>query len=289
MIEPVSDTEPRTGAARPRDAGGQVLVWMRDEFEALRRQVHALASSVAQQRAMLSELGGSRAAELSTSLAELEGCAAALRNEAARLQSIEHSLGDRLAVVVGEAVAQQVGEVSLKGIETLLQDRLTDVVADAVRPQLRAAIAARLPEIVNEVVQPQVKAALADIQGCTTELREEYARLRALRDDLMTRFPRLVETSVDRALERHAATAPSPTVPVSSTPAPASTTPARSAMGRWPRGVREPGRPRSRPAGGSGSSGRRAAPGGGRTPRAARWCTPGCRPGPPSPGAGPPR
>ena len=77
---------------------------------------------------------------------------------------------------MGEAVAQQVGEVSLKGIEDLLQDRLTDVVADAVRPQLRAAIAARLPELVNEVVQPQVKAALAELHGCTTELRDEYAR-----------------------------------------------------------------------------------------------------------------
>jgi DNA-binding SARP family transcriptional activator len=178
---------------------------MRDEFEALRRQVHALAASVGQQRAMLSELGGSRVAELTTSLAELEGCAAALRNEAARLQSIERSLGDRLAVVVSEAVSQQVGEVSLKGIETLLQDRLTDVVADAVRPQLRAAIAARLPELVNEVVQPQVKAALAELHGCTTELRDEYARLRALREDLMVGFPKLVEGSVERAVARQAA------------------------------------------------------------------------------------
>ena len=54
----MSDTEPGPGPARPRDAGGQVLVWMRDEFEALRRQVHALATSVAQQRAMLTDLGG---------------------------------------------------------------------------------------------------------------------------------------------------------------------------------------------------------------------------------------
>ena len=239
MIVAVSDTEPRTGATRPRDAGGQVLVWMRDEFEALRRQVHALATSVAQQRAMLNELGGNGVAELSTSLAELEGCAAALRNEAARLQSIEHSLGDRLAAVVSDAVAQQVGEVSLKGIETLLQDRLTDVVADAVRPQLRAAIAARLPEIVNEVVQPQVKAALADLQGCTTELREEYARLRALRDDLMVRFPRLVESSVDRALERHAGGLVSP-APAASDPAAPFVSAAASAPGR-------PSPPRRRP------------------------------------------
>ncbi|MEA2686039.1 MAG: hypothetical protein QOE93_1234, partial [Actinomycetota bacterium] len=193
-----------------------MLVWMRDEFEALRRQVHALATSVAQQRAILTDLGGDRVADLTTSLAELEGCAAALRNEAGRLQSIERTLGDRLAAVVTEAVSQQVGEVSLKGIEELLQDRLTDVVADAVRPQLRAAIAARLPELVNEVVQPQIKAALSEIHGCTTELREEYARLRTLRDDLLVRVPRLVESSVDRAFERHAAavaSAPPATAP----------------------------------------------------------------------------
>ncbi len=255
MIVGVSDVEPRGGPGRPRDAGGQVLVWMRDEFEALRRQVHALASSVAQQRAMLSELGGNRVAELATSLAELEGCAAALRNEAARLQSIERNLGDRLAAVVGQAVSQQVGEMSLKGVDTLLQDRLTDVVADAVRPQLRAAIAARLPELINDVVQPQVKAALDELHGCTTELRDEYTRLRALGDDLAGRLPKLVELSVEAAVARQAAlftraasatrpsapataaaptavapaptaattpapTAPAPTVPAPPTPAP---------------------------------------------------------------------
>ncbi len=237
----MSDMEPGSGPARPRDAGSQVLVWMRDEFEALRRQVHALATSVAQQRAMLTELSGDRVAELTTSLAELEGCAAALRNEAARIQSSEHSLGDRLASVVSEAMAQhegspQVGDASLKAFEDLLQNRLTDVVADAIRPQLRAAIAARLPELVNEVVQPQVRAALAEIKGCTTELRDEYARLRALRDDLMVRFPRLVETAVERAMEHQvatikslAATPPTPPAPAavrpSATPPPASPVP----------------------------------------------------------------
>ena len=187
---------------------------MRDEFEGLRRQVHALSASVAQQRAMLMELGGSRVSELNTSLAELEGCAAALRNEASRLQGFEQALGDRLTDTVTTAisgiVSTEMGDVAVKGVEDLLRERLTDIVADAVRPQLRAAIAARLPELVTESVAPAVRSALQELEGSTTDLRQEYGRLQSLRDELTVLLPDLIDTAVRQAVARRMPAAPPP-------------------------------------------------------------------------------
>ena len=56
-----------------RENGARVLHWMRAEFDGVKSQLHAMASSLAHQQAIVSDLASNRVVDMNSALAELEG------------------------------------------------------------------------------------------------------------------------------------------------------------------------------------------------------------------------
>jgi len=156
-----------------RESGARILHWMRAEFDGMRSQLHALASSLAHQQALVSDLAGGRAKELNSALAELEGSATQLRTEATRMRR--------------DASGLQEDGNELRNESAKLRD-------------LERDLSERLPRVVAEVVQPELRAALQDVEVTSAGLRQEAAQLRSLHDDLTEQLPKLVEAAVFQAL-----------------------------------------------------------------------------------------
>jgi DNA-binding SARP family transcriptional activator len=156
-----------------RENGARVLHWMRAEFDGVKSQLHALASSLAHQQAVVADLAGSRGGEMNSALAELEGSATQLRTEASRMRRDAGGLQEDGAELRRESAR-------LREVEREMQERLPKVVADAVQPELRAA--------------------LREVEAITAGLREEASQLRAVRDGLHEQLPKLVEAAVREAL-----------------------------------------------------------------------------------------
>jgi DNA-binding SARP family transcriptional activator len=166
-------------AARPdggmlsRENGARVLHWMRAEFDGVKSQLHAMASSLAHQQALVADMAANRTGDMNGALAELEGSATQLRTEASRMRRDAGGLQEDGAELRRESAR-------LREIERDVSERLPKVVADAVQPELRAA--------------------LREVEAITAGLREEASQLRAVRDGLHTQLPRLVEAAVREAL-----------------------------------------------------------------------------------------
>ena len=175
-----------------RENGARVLHWMRAEFDGVKSQLHAMASSLAHQQAIVSDLASNRVVDMNSALAELEGSATQLRTEASRMRRDAGGLQEDGAELRRESAR-------LREIERDVSERLPQVVADAVQPELRAA--------------------LREVEAITAGLREEASQLRAVRDGLHEQLPRLVEAAVREALAAFVPAA----APTAATPVPAQT------------------------------------------------------------------
>ena len=179
------------GGMLSRENGARVLHWMRAEFDGVKSQLHAMASSLAHQQALVADLAGSRGGEMNHALAELEGSATQLRTEASRMRRDAGGLQEDGAELRRESA------------------RLREVERD---------MSERIPQVVAEAVQPELRAALREVEAITAGLREEAAQLRAVRDGLHQQLPKLVEAAVREALANF--TPPPAVVPSSSGGAP---------------------------------------------------------------------
>jgi DNA-binding SARP family transcriptional activator len=178
------------GAMLSRENGARVLHWMRAEFDGVKSQLHAMASSLAHQQALVADLAANRGVDMNGALAELEGSATQLRTAASRMRRDAGGLQEDGAELRRESAR-------LREIERDVSERLPQVVADAVQPELRAA--------------------LREVEAITAGLREEASQLRAVRDGLHEALPRLVEAAVREALANFApAAAPAAPVPAPS-------------------------------------------------------------------------
>ena len=151
-----------------RENGARVLHWMRAEFDGVKAQLHAVASSLAHQQAVVADLAANRGADMNSAMADIEGSVTALRTEASRMRRDAGGLQEDGAELRRESAR-------LREIEREMNERLPQVVADAVQPELRAA--------------------LREVEAITAGLREEASQLRAVRDGLHEQLPRLVEAA----------------------------------------------------------------------------------------------
>jgi DNA-binding SARP family transcriptional activator len=171
------------GAFLSRENGTRILHWMRAEFDGLRSQLQAVASGLAHQQALVADLAGSRANDLNSALAELEGSATQLRTEASRMR-------------------RDAGGLQEDGAELRRE-------SSRIR-ELEREMTERLPQVVAEAVQPELRAALREVEAITAGLREEAAQLRGVRDGLAEQLPRLVDAAVRQALAGFTLPAPAP-------------------------------------------------------------------------------
>jgi DNA-binding SARP family transcriptional activator len=189
-------TQHQGGGMMSRENGARVLHWMRAEFDGVKAQLHAVASSLAHQQAVVADLAANRGADMNSAMADLEGSVTALRTEASRMRRDAGGLQEDGAELRRESAR-------LREIEREMNERLPQVVADAVQPELRAA--------------------LREVEAITAGLREEASQLRAVRDGLNEQLPRLVEAAVREALASFsppAAPAPTPITPAQAQTAP---------------------------------------------------------------------
>ncbi|HUQ63477.1 MAG TPA: BTAD domain-containing putative transcriptional regulator [Acidimicrobiales bacterium] len=176
------------------DPAALVVAWLRRGFDGLHVEVQQLASAIEQQQAdlirmseaqsaltriaesqaLLGQAVESQSSEINVSLAELEGCAAQLRNEASNLQRLR----DELSVGIG-----------------------------AVLLELREALTAELAGIVAQAVEPVVGAAVVDLSARIDEaqtrieqLDDPMVALRMVTDELNQRVPAIVREAVRSAL-----------------------------------------------------------------------------------------
>jgi DNA-binding SARP family transcriptional activator len=166
-----------------RESGARILHWMRAEFDALRSQLQAVASGLAHQQALVSDLTGGQGKELNRALAELEGSSTQLRTEASRMRR--------------DATGLQEDGAELRNEAAKLRD-------------LERKMTERLPQVVAEAVQPELRAALLEIEAMTAGLREEAGTLRAEREGLAQQLPAIIEAAVLQALAAHGPVAPAP-------------------------------------------------------------------------------
>ncbi|HEX2273781.1 MAG TPA: BTAD domain-containing putative transcriptional regulator [Acidimicrobiales bacterium] len=212
--EPVMDEapppEPEEAQAPPpapgRDPATEVLLWLRGEFDYVNGQIQALSDRLARQEAAVRAVAETRQEELEVSLAELEGCAAQLRNEAAGLREMRAHLAQSLPQLVAEAAAPAV------------TDTVSGAVAGAVA-EVRAAVAELggalsevLPRAVAQAVTPPAPAepavlpppAEAAVAGPDdAEGTDPLSQLHQAQDEAAEWFMIVVDEAVRRAVERH--------------------------------------------------------------------------------------
>jgi DNA-binding SARP family transcriptional activator len=91
--------------------------------------------------------------DLTASLADLEGCAAEMRAETARMRSLREVVAERLPEAVMGAV-QSVLDENVVG-------QLPDLLARLVKPAVQDAVAAPIPAALSELVEPALQRVLA--------------------------------------------------------------------------------------------------------------------------------
>jgi len=89
------------------DPAAEVLAWLRGEFDEVNANLQSLANRLGRQEETVLRITGSQETELNSTLAELEGCTAHLRNEAATLRETRAQLGQSLPRLVAEADASR--------------------------------------------------------------------------------------------------------------------------------------------------------------------------------------
>ena len=86
--------------------------------------------------------------ELSVTLAEVEGTAAELRQEAAKIRGLRDIVAQRLPETILSAIGPQ--------LEDVLASRFPRMVADVLDPAVREVLGAQLPSLVAAAVQPEI-------------------------------------------------------------------------------------------------------------------------------------
>jgi DNA-binding SARP family transcriptional activator len=196
--------------AEQADPAAEVLAWLRGEFDDVNASIHALSDRVARQEAAAAQVASSQAAEVNVSLAELEGSAARLRNEAAALAGTGTAIEKALPALVADAVAP----VLAAGMQGAVHELRAAV------SELGAALAEALPGAVADAVVPAVAAATP---------------APAAADDAPAVLARVVDDAVRQAVERWLTTLGPPPAPPAPPPraavteAPATAAPAEAA------------------------------------------------------------
>ena len=195
--------------AEPAQSGSrtEILQWFESAFDELRNELHALASTVTRQQAMLAELLDSREAELrvvmvAESLPELVGEAAAkaLTDQSDGLaEVVADSLDDFRASM---AAADLSSVAVMDGMRELL--RRVEVTAEINAEEARYEGAARLESLkgsFSRQLKP-VTAAITEIADYIAEAEErEAARTRALKASV-TRQLQPLAAAVEAAMDR---------------------------------------------------------------------------------------
>jgi hypothetical protein len=189
------------------DSRSEILRWFEDAFDELRNELHAVASTVTRQQAMLAELLDSREAELrvvmvAESLPELAG-------EAAGKAVAEHSV-NLAEVVAGNLddfratveASEQANVGLMDGMRELLHR--IELTADLNAEDARLEGDARLEALKASVARQlkPVAAAVAEIAAYVEGAEErEAARARALKASMTKQLQPLAAT-VEAALDR---------------------------------------------------------------------------------------
>ena len=196
--------------AEPAQSGGsrtEILHWFESAFDELRNELHALASTVTRQQAMLAELLDSREAELrvvmvAESLPELVGDAAAkaLTDQSDGLADV---VADSLDDFRASMAAADLSSVAvMDGMRELL--RRVEVTAEINAEEARYEGAARLEALKGSFgrqLKP-VTAAITEIADYIAETEQrEAARTRALKASV-TRQLQPLAAAVEAAMDR---------------------------------------------------------------------------------------
>jgi hypothetical protein len=195
------------GHGQGADSRTEILRWFEDAFDELRNELHAVASTVTRQQAMLAELLDSREAELrvvmvAESLPELAGEAAAkaLADQSGGLaEVVSGSLDDFRASV---RASEQSNVAVMDGMRELL--RRIELTADLNAEDIRLEGDARLEALKASVARQlkPVAAAVAELAAYMEATEErEAARTRALKASVTKQLQPLAAT-VEAALER---------------------------------------------------------------------------------------
>ncbi|MCA1683921.1 MAG: hypothetical protein LC708_02165, partial [Actinobacteria bacterium] len=161
---------------------------------------------LASQETALRAVAQARAEELEVSLAELEGCAGRLRNEAAELGDLRASLADSVPQLASEAVAPALAETAARAVAEVrsavaeLGAALAETVPAAVAQALGGQAGQGTPSPAAEVAPaepgvPGVVGVAADTD-LVTQLHEAQ-------DEAAEWFTIVVDEAVRRAVERH--------------------------------------------------------------------------------------
>lgn len=236
----------------------EVLRWFEDAFDELRNELHALASTVTRQQAMLAELLDSREAELrvvmvAESLPEMVGEAAAkaLADQSDGLAEVMAGTIDDFRASIAAADVSNVAVMD--AMRELL--RRVELTAEINAEEARADGADRLEALKGSVgrqLRP-VTAAVVEIADYVAAAEErEAARTRALKASVTRQLQPLAAT-VEAAMERSdrqlaeirarldALGAPKVRAPRKSPAAPAKKPPAKKAAKKAPAPEPEPG------------------------------------------------
>jgi len=201
---------PPPPGGEPAHSGGsrtEILQWFEDAFDELRNELHALASTVTRQQAMLAELLDSREAELrvvmvAESLPELAGEAAAkaLTDQSDGLADVVGDTLDDFRASVAAADASNVAVMD--GMRELL--RRVELTAEINAEEARYEGAARLEALKNSVgrqLKPMT-AAITEIADYVAAAEErEIARTRALKASV-TRQLQPMAAAMEEAMDR---------------------------------------------------------------------------------------
>jgi hypothetical protein len=198
---------PRSDPAQSGGSRTEILHWFENAFDELRNELHALASTVTRQQAMLAELLDSREAELrvvmvAESLPELVGDAAAkaLSDQSDGLADV---VADSLDDFRASMAAADLSSVAvMDGMRELL--RRVEVTAEINAEEARYEGAARLEALKGSFgrqLKP-VTAAITEIADYIAEAEQrEAARTRALKASV-TRQLQPLAAAVEAAMDR---------------------------------------------------------------------------------------
>jgi DNA-binding SARP family transcriptional activator/uncharacterized membrane protein YheB (UPF0754 family) len=184
---------------------------------------HVISTVTARLPAMLGE---ALSPELSVSLAEIEGTAAEMRAETARMRNLREVVAERLPPAVMAAVQAVLEDTMTIQLPELLGRLVPPALADAVarplpttlgellEPALRAVLAQDLPEVVGATLEREVQRGLGEglpaaiaastdpvVHSALTQVTESAARLDELREDMLRRMPAVVEEIATAPLE----------------------------------------------------------------------------------------
>lgn len=191
------DVEEEEVPAAVTNPAAEIVTWLRGEFDGVHDRIQALSDRLAHQEAAVRAAAEARGEEIEVSLAELEGCAGRLRNEAAGLGELRASLADSMPQLAAEAVAPALAETAARAVA-----EVRGAVAE-----LGAALAEALPPAVAQAVAvPSATGGAPPVEPETAgpgEATDLVTQLHEAQDEAAEWFTIVVDEAVRRAVERH--------------------------------------------------------------------------------------